>query len=547
MTGKEELHGGTAPLAALTTVFRPPCPTTWLLTTTKLPSQYPPFPSAASASCDPPSWNQNLDGAGFQYYSPAICPSGFVVGPSCDLRKTRTTEGFPSVAPGETVAYCVPAGLTCTTDTTDFRGGVWGFSRDGTEASATVTVGPAIQIRWVEDDLKILETHPLTPGRVLAETTTEVRTETTTRIVQTQPQKTETTTTKTELIQTATEQSPGRPRFGGGFGGTMTLITTTKTPTYQTFTTIDMAGPSPDIPQESGSKLTTDSVLLTDSSSLGIGPTGDIVSVNPTKTTSPAGSVSPTESSQSASGQSRGDGWVLDRGTSIVLIVMISLLVAIAIWVISFVLIRRHKAGKLTGLAPAALVRLGIRRGHVYHQRVGSASSTANMMGRDRSGRRETGFTELESGPLRGTTPNPAELEGRGIGDRPLRWSWISIVSRFFHAGRTGRQGSSNWSGRPSTARSGRSGEKPPTLRESFGEKINDPASFLAFPEALRTRSTLMTSSAPSTRSRGSSPWSRLSRDTFGVPKVPRWGRRNEQKVLVDGTDMLGLRKEQTK
>ncbi|KAM7220183.1 hypothetical protein V8F06_004511, partial [Rhypophila decipiens] len=424
MTGKEELHGGTAPLAALTTVFRPPCPTTWLLTTTKLPSQYPPFPSAGAASCDPPSWNQNLDGAGFQYYSPAICPSGFVVGPSCDLGGARTTEGFPSVAPGETVAYCVPAGLTCTTDTTDFRGGVWGFSRDGTEASATVAVGPAIQIRWVEDDLKILETHPLTPGRVLAETTTEVRTETTTRIDKTQPPKTETTTSttetttaKTEPIQTATEQNRGgRPRFGGRIGGT---------------------------------------------------------------TTSPAGSVSPTESSQSASGQSRADGWVLDRGTSIVLIVMLSLLVGIAIWVTSFVLIRRHRAGKLTGLAPAALVRLGIRKGRVYHQRVDSASSTANMLGRDRSGRRETGFTELESGPPRGTTPNPAELEGRGIGDRPLRWSWISIVSRFFHAGRTGRQGSSNWSGRPSTARSGRSGEKPPTLRESFGEKINDPASFL--------------------------------------------------------------------
>ena len=55
---------------------------------------------------------------------------------------------------------------TCTTDTTDFRGGVWGFAT-ATEAGTQVTVAPAIQIRWRDSDLSILQTHPLTPGLLL--------------------------------------------------------------------------------------------------------------------------------------------------------------------------------------------------------------------------------------------------------------------------------------------------------------------------------------------------------------------------------------------
>ncbi|KAL1899545.1 hypothetical protein Sste5346_002947 [Sporothrix stenoceras] len=165
------LHGGTAPLAALTTVFTPPCPTSWLVTTTKLPSQFPSFPAAdvAATTCDPPGWAGNLAGEGFQYYSPAICPDGFQVGAGCILTGTpRTTEGFPAVVAGETVAWCVPSGQSCTSDTTDFRGGIWGVSQTATGAGATVTVGPAIQIRFRDVDLSILATHPLTPGLTLA-------------------------------------------------------------------------------------------------------------------------------------------------------------------------------------------------------------------------------------------------------------------------------------------------------------------------------------------------------------------------------------------
>ncbi|KAK8050454.1 hypothetical protein PG994_012184 [Apiospora phragmitis] len=153
----------TVPLAALTTVFTP---ISWLLTTTRAPSQFPHFPTGGPASCEPPSWNDNIAAQGIRFYSPAICPSGFFVGPNCGVTKTRTQEGFAPVTSGETVAYCVPSDHTCTTDTTDFRGGVWGFAT-ATEPGAQVTVAPAIQIRWRDSDLRILYTHPLTPGLLL--------------------------------------------------------------------------------------------------------------------------------------------------------------------------------------------------------------------------------------------------------------------------------------------------------------------------------------------------------------------------------------------
>lgn len=67
------------------------------------------------------------------------------------------------------------SGHTCTTDTTDFRGGVWGFTR-AAATPAVITAGPALQIRFRDEDLSILETHPLTPGLLLAGATTEAST-----------------------------------------------------------------------------------------------------------------------------------------------------------------------------------------------------------------------------------------------------------------------------------------------------------------------------------------------------------------------------------
>ena len=101
-----KVHGGTAALAALTTVFTAPCPTSFILTSSKLASQYPPFPTDGPASCDPPNWDSNIADKAFQYYSPAICPRGFTVG--CFVDDARTSEGFPAIEASETAAYCVP-------------------------------------------------------------------------------------------------------------------------------------------------------------------------------------------------------------------------------------------------------------------------------------------------------------------------------------------------------------------------------------------------------------------------------------------------------
>ncbi|KAI0844290.1 hypothetical protein F5Y00DRAFT_203068 [Daldinia vernicosa] len=155
-------------LSELTTIFSPPCPVTWLITTTKVPSQYPPFPTTGPASCDPPSWEDNIAQKGFGYYSPAICPSGFVVG--CTASNDRIGEGFPAIIAGETAMYCVPRGFTCTSDTTDFRGGVWGFMRTTSANGFPATVGPALQIRWREEDLIHLATDPLTRGPITTST-----------------------------------------------------------------------------------------------------------------------------------------------------------------------------------------------------------------------------------------------------------------------------------------------------------------------------------------------------------------------------------------
>ncbi|TLD11758.1 hypothetical protein PspLS_11670 [Pyricularia sp. CBS 133598] len=164
MSSSSLLHGGTAPLAALTTIFTPPpsCATsTWLLTTTEVPTEYPPFPTQGPSSCNIPRWEDNIDDGSYDFYSPAVCPSGFVVGPSCTSVQVKTSDNFPKVEAGETVAFCVPTGFSCTADTND--GGVWGMIQTGA-AAAQVTVAPAIQIRWRDFDLTLFPTHPLSPG-----------------------------------------------------------------------------------------------------------------------------------------------------------------------------------------------------------------------------------------------------------------------------------------------------------------------------------------------------------------------------------------------
>ncbi|KAK4226611.1 hypothetical protein QBC38DRAFT_222360 [Podospora fimiseda] len=477
MSAPTAIHGGAAPLASLTSVFTPPCPTTWLITTTRLLSQYPAFPTAGPSSCNPPSWRANIAGQGFEYYSPAVCPQGFVVGPSCGLTKTRAEEGFPTVAPQETVAYCVPQGLTCTTDTTDYRGGVWGYVRDATTYGATVTIGPAIQIRWRESDLTKLETHPLIPGLTAAATTD---------------------------MAVAVASTPV-------FGSDVNTIS---------------------IPTSSPSD-----VLITDTTVPASNSQGSIRNPAPFPTGQPP--------SDSAGASGSNDGGVLgslNRTNSIIVIVIITVAVAGILAGAAFFLVRRYKQkkerlkasvedGQRSSTWPAPSHRGTFTSTSSQQKTVRDVRSitpaSSRMLGREarsttpgsskvmmqnprsttpgsRSSKkalpildpRAAGISELDGTPpvsaIRpphiGSTPNPAELEGDGLeaarSAALSQRSWLRSPS--LHALHSPR----------STRSSGRR-----TIRESFGEKINDPASVLGRLKIPTARSTASQRPSPASAS----------------------------------------------
>lgn len=92
--GRGGQHNGTPPAAALTTVWKPPCPggpISWDRSRT--------VPKVEAFSpCLPESW------AATGYFSPAICPSGYV---SVCGRFRDDAQG-PMVEAGETAVLCGP-------------------------------------------------------------------------------------------------------------------------------------------------------------------------------------------------------------------------------------------------------------------------------------------------------------------------------------------------------------------------------------------------------------------------------------------------------
>ncbi|KAL2260605.1 hypothetical protein VTK26DRAFT_5324 [Humicola hyalothermophila] len=464
------IRGGTAPLASLTSVFTLPCPTSWLLTTTRLLSQYPAFPTTGPASCDPPSWSANIAGAGFHFYSPAICPRGFVVGPSCGITKTRTAEGFPGVLPGETAVYCVPIGLTCTTDVTDFRGGVWGFARDATTRDATVTVGPAIQIRWVEADLTLFETHPLTPGLTLAGTEPEVRT-----------------------VTTSAQSPPPLPSTSSRPPILASTTTTNSAEAMETATSAPESQPSPEADQSS--RLPT--TLITDTRTRNLDETMSIIfeTADPTDR-----SYNPVNTA--AANQDTGGLGSLSRGASIVVIVVSTVVAGILLWTAAFLLIRRYKKRAMQRRhAGRKSFGSGFEGGHRYTKAHPPLPHAAVVS--------PGGVSELEAGsPAIGTTPNPAELEGDFYIQPPAK-PWMNRSSYL----KPPPVDPPKYS--PSSIESTQSSACR-TIRESFGEKINDPAAAigrlrLPNPLAAITRSS---ASPASPRGGGGSFWR--------LPRSPR-------------------------
>ncbi|KAK0620562.1 hypothetical protein B0T14DRAFT_234033 [Immersiella caudata] len=349
-----------APLAALTSVFTPPCPTSWLISGTRLPSQLPVFPRTGSAGCDPPAWQRNLDGGGFQYYSPAVCPQGFVVGPGCGLTMARLDEGFPSVIPGENVAYCVPAGMSCTTDTTNFRGGVWGFTQAQviTAPGDAFTVGPAMQIRWRDSDLDVLETHPLTPGF------------------------------RRQAVETGAAPATPGPTTAFAVPTTRPGVTIVSTPTSVTFSTTAASGTRPSGQADSN---------------------GDM-----------SGSI--------------------DRKTAAFVITILTVLAAVMLGILALILFFRRRSRKFGGpgkfygvpdtLIGWFMLKWEARRGRSRKDEKGKIVEEDDIAGAELGFHGQSILPELEFGPARGSTNNPAELDGWGVGKRPQRWSGIPTRPR---------------------------------------------------------------------------------------------------------------------
>ncbi|KAK4170034.1 hypothetical protein QBC43DRAFT_40296 [Cladorrhinum sp. PSN259] len=513
MSAPTAIHGGTAPLASLTSVFTPPCPTTWVITTNRLLSQYPAFPTAGPSACNPPSWRANIAGQGFEYYSPAVCPQGFVVGPNCGLTKTRTEEGFPTVAPQETVAYCVPQGLTCTTDTTDYRGGVWGFALGATTYGASVTVGPAIQIRWREADLTKLETHPLTPGLRV---------------------------TKTDMaVQAAV---------------TAVIVSDTKSISFATNT------------PEPTDVLITDTTVPVQSSARFPGGVSTAQSA-------------PSFATSSSSSSGGGDRMLgsLNRTNSIIVIVIITVVVAGMLAGGAFFWVRRYKRkqerpeesvedGHRASTWPTPSHRGTYMSASSQQKTVRDVRSTtpasSRMLARDvRSTRPATsrmtardvrsttpgskkvmtnldplaGVSELDGTPPAsavrpphlGSTPNPAELEGDATQN----------------TARSGTHSQRSWLRSPSlhnpmqSPRSVRSFGRR-TVRESFGEKINDPATILGRLRIPSVRSTMSRQSPGSASPSALSPW-RIPRS----PRTPRTPMTNRLSQVSEHPPRVSSRK----
>ncbi|KLU87357.1 hypothetical protein MAPG_06357 [Magnaporthiopsis poae ATCC 64411] len=138
-------HNGTPPAAALTTVWKPPCsggPISWDRSRT--------VPQVEAFSpCLPEGW------AATGYFSPAICPSGYV---SVCGRFRNDVQG-PPVEEGETAVMCGPSGYTCN-------------AKDHIYAKSGSYDAPVIQIRWQASDLSVLQTHQLSPTTTSQTTTT---------------------------------------------------------------------------------------------------------------------------------------------------------------------------------------------------------------------------------------------------------------------------------------------------------------------------------------------------------------------------------------
>jgi len=253
--------------------------------------------------------------------------------------------------------------------------------------------------------------------------------------------------------------------------------------------------------------------------------------------------LAPTEAATPGANTNNGgdDGNFMDRGASIILIVMLSLLVGISVWIITWVTIRRRRAARNPELPQTPFFSNPFRRQEPY-ERPKTASSGDTLKQSTVAGA-EIGCRQVPSGlsqgTPRGTTQNPAELDGRLLAEeqsseQSSRLSWLEQVTRLMGSSRAESRTSHASSGQTR----GRSYVRPPTIRESFGEKVNDPAAVLGYrprpPSSMYSRqsrgSRAMTKTVsqildsypppPPPPPKVGGIFDRTSRDAFGPPRT---------------------------
>lgn len=186
----------------------------------------------------------------------------------------------------------------------------------------------------------------------------------------------------------------------------------------------------------------------------------------------------------------------LNHATSISLIPLLSLSVVVIMWVLFYILIsRRRKAGRsVPRLWPSFSMFAFSRRGRAHSTfRSKRSDSRTSLLPSDRlAAGAELGYQVISRGNGRGVDkgqtavvtwahPPPVELDGQGIGDLPIRRNWVSRISSFLV---TEREGKGHGDGQmDSSLRGTRS------IRESFGEKINDPGVAVLIREPKKTLS----------------------------------------------------------
>ena len=267
--------------------------------------------------------------------------------------------------------------------------------------------------------------------------------------------------------------------------------------------------------------------LITDTSTFGPDETGGLVfdDIN----------LGPAGASPSDGGPRGAEGiGPLDRPTSIVVIVAVTVVAGILLWIGAFFLFRRYRRAAMRRRGdPHALA--GGEKGDEAGLEHGSPDASQASEAPPKPTTLETppaGLPELDGGvPAIGSTPNPAELEGDAVIQPPARTTWVQ-QHQHQHQHKSwlrsppAHQAQSSPRSMQST-RSGHSARR--TVRESFGEKVNDPAAALGrlrIPNPLspmsRSRSRSQSSPAsPSPRGAGGGSGSSNS-FLWRLPRSPR-------------------------